>query len=147
MVDGDRAGEASRANLEYRHPTHGNLVAARAIDWRVCAFGHLAQTLIARGRDFEITIANQSETDEPHDASSPRRLMFTRPPYRGWIEAIGVVVIAAVVAAILDRYLPAAELSVVFLFAVLIAAIRHGLGPDCGRASLPSPSMLFTEPR
>ena len=109
----------------------------------------LAQALIARGRDFEITVANQTESEESHGEAAPERSVFAHTPNRAWIEAIAMVAIAAAVAAVLDRYLPAAELSVVFLFAVLIAAVRHGLGPGLLAAGLASLAFnfLFTEPR
>jgi two-component system sensor histidine kinase KdpD len=108
----------------------------------------LAQTLIERGRDFEITVANQSEPDEPH-ATPSRRSDWRRIPERAWFEAAALVAIAAGVAALLDRYLPTAELSVVFLFAVMVAAVRRGLGPGLFAALLASLAFnfLFTEPR
>ena len=109
----------------------------------------LSQTLIARGREFEITIANQSEPDEPHGTALRGRVVFAHVPYRAWFEATAVVAIAAATAAFLDRYLPAAELSIVFLFAVLVVAVRRGLGPGLLAAALASLAFnfLFTEPR
>jgi len=108
----------------------------------------LAQALIARGRDFEITVANQTEEEEPQVVRAAARLVAARTPQRAWIEAVALVAVAAGFAAVVDRYLIAAELSLVFLFAVLVAAVRHGLGPGLLAAGLASLAFnfLFTEP-
>ncbi len=110
----------------------------------------LAQALIDRGADFEITVANQSdEEDKPKKVSGAARLIAPRTPERAWVEAVAFVAVAAGIAALLDRYLVVAELSLVFLFAVLVAAVRHGLGPGLLAAILASIAFnfLFTEPR
>ncbi len=108
----------------------------------------LASALIERGDDFEIIVASQSD-DAPTDPTAVAPVEVRTQRVRPYLESVFAVLLAAGVAALLDRYLAVGDLSLVFLFAVLIAAIRHGLGPGllaAGLASLVS-TILFTEPR
>ncbi|HSD73460.1 MAG TPA: sensor histidine kinase KdpD [Steroidobacteraceae bacterium] len=109
----------------------------------------LAQALIDRGTEFDITVANQTEDEEPRRLSTAARLIAPRTPERAWVESILLVAAAAGIAWLLDRYLIIEELSLVFLVAVLVAAIRHGLAPGLLAAILASLAFnfLFTEPR
>jgi len=105
--------------------------------------------LIRRGDDFEITIASQSDDVAPTDATAAPPVEVRPLRVRPYAESVFAVLLAVGVAALLDRYLAIGDLSLVFLFAVLIVAIRHGLGPGllaAGLVSLAS-TFLFTEPR
>jgi two-component system, OmpR family, sensor histidine kinase KdpD len=108
----------------------------------------LAATLIERGGDFEITVASQADAvsaESPAPVSSAGTPLRVRP----YVESAIAVAFAAAVSWILDRYLQLGDLSLVFLFAVLISAIRHGLGTGLFAAALASLTFifLFTEPR
>ncbi|HEY7377141.1 MAG TPA: universal stress protein, partial [Steroidobacteraceae bacterium] len=84
----------------------------------------LATALVERGDDFEIIIASQSEDATPPGATADT--LIEPPPYRirPYLESVLAVLLAVAVAALLDRYLAVGDLSLVFLFAVLLAAIR-----------------------
>ena len=109
----------------------------------------LASALIERGDGFEIIIASQSDDVAPTDTTTAPPSEVSPLRVRPYVESVFAVFLAVCVAALLDRYLAIGDLSLVFLFAVLIAAIRHGLAPGllaAGLASLAS-TFLFTEPR
>ncbi len=109
----------------------------------------LAWALIQRGDDFEITVASQSEDVTTVEATAATGTEVRPLRARPYVESVMAVLLAAAVATLLDRYLAVGDLSLVFLFAVLIAAIRHGLGPGLLAAVLASlaSTFLFTEPR
>lgn len=90
---------------------------------------HVTRRLLSRGGPFEITIvAPEEEPGADHliQASPPD----FRPDLRPFGWATLAVAIAIAIAHVADRFLPLANLSLIFLMAVLFAAIRFGLWPS-----------------
>jgi two-component system sensor histidine kinase KdpD len=108
----------------------------------------LASALVERGDDFEITIASQAEeSSRPETAAAPQAASRVRLwPY---VESLLAVALATGVAWLLDQYLGIGDLSLVYLFAVLVTAIRHGLYPGLFASAVASLAFnfFFTDPR
>jgi two-component system sensor histidine kinase KdpD len=90
---------------------------------------YVGRRLLSDGGPFEITMV------APEDAPAPDRVIRASPPARapdlrafGW--ATLAVAVAIAVSHLADRFLPLANLSLIFLMAVLFAAIRFGLWPS-----------------
>jgi len=109
----------------------------------------LAWALLERGNDFEITVASQADDARAKDTSSTERSVIRPLHIRPYAESAIAVALATGVAWILDQYLGIGDVSLVYLFAVLIAAIRHGLLPGLFASVLASLAFnfFFTDPR
>jgi len=109
----------------------------------------LASVLIEGGSDFEITVASQPHEDVRTEAAAPGSVTPNPLRLRPYVESAIAVALAAGVSWVLDLYVQIGDLSLVFLFAVLISAIRHGLGAGLFAAALASLTFnfLFTDPR
>jgi two-component system sensor histidine kinase KdpD len=108
---------------------------------------HVSRRLLSQGGPFEITMV------APEDAASADRLIQATPPdARPDVRAFGwstlAVAVAIAIAHVADRFLPLANLSLIFLMAVLFAAIRFGLWPSVYTAllSFVAYNFFFTEP-
>jgi two-component system sensor histidine kinase KdpD len=108
---------------------------------------HVSRRLLSQAGPFEIT------TVAPEDAPAADRMIEATPPARapdlrafGW--ATLAVAVAIAVSHVADRFLPLANLSLIFLMAVLFAAIRFGLWPSVYTAlvSFVAYNFFFTEP-
>ena len=108
---------------------------------------HVTRRLLSRGGPFEITIVapeDEPGADHPIQASPPD----LRPDLRPFCWATLAVAIAIAIAHVADRFLPLANLSLIFLMAVLFAAIRFGLWPSvyASLVSFVAYNFFFTEP-
>ena len=108
---------------------------------------HVTRRLLSRGGPFEITIvAPEEEPGADHliQASPPD----FRPDLRPFGWATLAVAIAIAIAHVADRFLPLANLSLIFLMAVLFAAIRFGLWPSvyASLLSFVAYNFFFTDP-
>jgi len=89
----------------------------------------VTRRLLSRGGPFEITIvAPEDEPGADHliQAGTPD----LRPDLRAFGWATLAVVVATGIAFVADRFLPLPNLSLIFLMAVLLVAIRFGLWPS-----------------
>ncbi len=95
----------------------------------------VAEQLIAAGQGLEISIFDQQRTPS---RSSGRA---TRPfEWRTYLLALLATLVATGAALVLSRYLALPNISLVFLTAVLMVAVRSSLGPSLACAGL---SFLF----
>jgi two-component system sensor histidine kinase KdpD len=107
----------------------------------------VSRRLLRQGGPFEITIvAPEDEPTADHliQASPP-----VRPPdLRAFAWATLAVAVAIAISHVADRFLPLANLSLIFLMAVLFAAIRFGLWPSVYTSllSFVAYNFFFTEP-
>ena len=108
---------------------------------------HVTRRLLSRGGPFEITIVAPEEEPEADHLiqASPPDFRPDLLPF-GW--ATLAVAIAIAIAHVADRFLPLANLSLIFLMAVLFAAIRFGLWPSvyASLLSFVAYNFFFTEP-
>jgi two-component system sensor histidine kinase KdpD len=104
----------------------------------------LSQRLLRLGADFEITFV-PSRAARVH----PRQRWFRRfEPIRYYVFALSAVAAATGIAAALEPLVPLASLSLVFLTAVLLVAVRTALRPALITAvvSAAAYNFFFTEP-
>lgn len=104
---------------------------------------------IIRGAgDFEVTIISPEAEAGPRSVIPAPGLSPERDP-AAYAAAAGIVASAGAVTFAIDRVFPVESLSLVFLVAVLIVAIRHGLWPSifASLASFFAYNFFFTEPR
>jgi two-component system, OmpR family, sensor histidine kinase KdpD len=108
---------------------------------------HVSRRLLRQGGPFEITIV--APEDEP---AADHLIGASAPDLRPDLRAFGwttlAVAVAIAVSHVADRFLPLANLSLIFLMAVLFAAIRFGLWPSVYTAllSFVAYNFFFTEP-
>jgi two-component system sensor histidine kinase KdpD len=108
---------------------------------------HVTRRLISRGGPFEITIV--APEDEP---AADHLIQATTPDLKPDLTAFGwatlAVVVATGIAFVADRFLPLPNLSLIFLMAVLLVAIRFGLWPSVYTSllSFVAYNFFFTEP-
>lgn len=107
----------------------------------------LSQRLLRRGGEFEITFIASAP------ARMRRRLNWRRTPASGsgrhYLLAVAAVALSVIFSAVLERWLPLANLSLVFLTGVLLVAARTALYPALVTAVLSflAYNFFFTEPR
>ena len=108
----------------------------------------VAEEIIQRADDFEVTIISPEAEDGPRSVIVAPGLSPERDP-AAYLWAAGIVAVAGGVAFAIDRIFPVESLSLVFLVAVLIVAIRHGLWPSIFASLLSffAYNFFFTEPR
>jgi two-component system sensor histidine kinase KdpD len=107
----------------------------------------VTRRLLSRGGPFEITIV--APEDEP---AADHLIQANTPDFRPDLRAFGWatlgVIVAIAISHLADRFLPLANLSLIFLMAVLLVAIRFGLWPSVYTSllSFTAYNFFFTEP-
>ena len=112
--------------------------------WKLLLRKSLSQDVIDRARDFEVTIV----TPERPEAPRPRRFALPPLPWRDYALASLAAAVSALVTFPLRDALGVPNVSLVFLVAVLVVAVRLGLWPSI-YASLVcflTYNFLYTEP-
>jgi two-component system sensor histidine kinase KdpD len=108
---------------------------------------HVTERLLKDPGQFEITVvAPAGETSRGQVIqASPLEL---KPDFRTFGWATLAVAVATLISHVADRFLPLANLSLIFLMAVLFAAIRFGLWPSVYTSllSFVAYNFFFTEP-
>lgn len=116
--------------------------------WRTLMTGGLRKKLLNAAGDFEVTVLGVSADEKTRRkrAKAPRE----RQPLemKGYIEAVFASLIAAAIGYSIWEVLPLANLSLIFLSAVLFIATRNGLGPALVASGLSFSfyNFFFTEP-
>ncbi|MCD7079622.1 DUF4118 domain-containing protein, partial [Pseudomonas sp. MAFF 311095] len=141
-----RAGEVAKTLIQHAAERRASLllVGQSRMRWRRRLFGGgLAARLLRHARGLEINILDSD--DMP---ASPRL-----PEVRGlvWFDyalAVVATVVAAAVAWAVSSVLPLPNISLVFLAAVLLVAVRSSLGPSlvCAGLSFMTYDFLFIPP-
>jgi len=108
----------------------------------------VAEEIIQRADDFEVTIISPEADDGPRSVIVAPGLSPERDPV-AYLWAAGIVAVAGGITFAVDRIFPVESLSLIFLVAVLIVAIRHGLWPSifASLLSFAAYNFFFTEPR
>ncbi|MEN2988865.1 sensor histidine kinase KdpD [Tistrella sp. BH-R2-4] len=113
--------------------------------------GGLAAALLRRAAGFDLTVIAADPGPEDGD-NRDERLQVTAPPASFGPQELGLVGMAVggavAVAAVVETVLPLPNLSLVFLIAVLVVAIRGGLWPSIAAsiASFVAYNFFFTAP-
>ena len=141
-----RAGEVAKTLIQHAAERRASLVLVgqSRMRWRRRLFGGgLAARLLRNARGLEINVLDSD------DIPAPPRL----PDVRGlvWFDyalAVVATVVAAAVAWAVSSVLPLPNISLVFLAAVLLVAVRSSLGPSlvCAALSFLTYDFLFIPP-
>ena len=142
-----RAGEVTKTLIQHAVERRASLVLVgqSRMNWRRRLFGGgVAERLMRNARGLEINILDSD------DVPAPPRL----PDVRGlvWFDyalAVVATVIAAALAWAVASVLPLPNISLVFLAAVLLVAVRSSLGPSlmCAALSFLTYDFLFIPPK
>ncbi|PKU25374.1 sensor histidine kinase [Telmatospirillum siberiense] len=116
--------------------------------WRLPAATSVTRRILAKSEDFDVLLVGGEDTER-----SPRTFE-TKAPEQAWtwtsylIAAIGVAA-ATGLGFVIDLWLPVPNISVAFLVAVMLIAMRLGRGAAvfASVASFLSFNFFFTEPR
>jgi len=108
----------------------------------------VSDLIVARAVDFDLILIGGNEADSPQPAirtEAPRRHLDAA----GYAWATLGVALATGIGAVVDRYLQLANISVIFLIAVMLIAMRLGRGPAifASVASFLTFNFFFTVPR
>lgn len=122
---------------------------ARKAGWFGRVGRSVTECLIDKAGDFTVVLVGGDEDAKPKPA------MPLPPPQTGWRVWLGYAVALAATAAatgvglLIDLYLPIANISVTYLLAVMIVAMKSGLraGIMASVSSFLSFNFFFTEPR
>ena len=108
----------------------------------------VAEALVREAVDFEVTLVSPEARDAGASVVSAARVNVERDP-KVYAWATAVVALATGAAWSVDRLLPVASLSLIFLTGVIFVATRHGLWPSLYAATLSflGYNFLFTDPR
>ena len=108
----------------------------------------VAEALVREAVDFEVTLVSPEARDAGASVVSAARVTVERDP-KVYAWATAVVALATGAAWSVDRLLPVASLSLIFLTGVIFVATRHGLWPSLYAATLSflGYNFLFTDPR
>jgi two-component system, OmpR family, sensor histidine kinase KdpD len=108
---------------------------------------HVTERLLRNPGQFEITVV------APEDEAAPGQVIQAsarglEPDFRAFGWATLAVAVAIAISHVADRFLPLANLSLIFLMAVLLVAIRFGLWPSVYTSllSFVAYNFFFTEP-
>jgi two-component system sensor histidine kinase KdpD len=116
--------------------------------WKVLAGRSLAQALLRRSGGAAVHFV----TDSAPEQSGAEAVVKRRPAPRAWLAypaAIGLVAVAGVISALLDRYTAGADLAMIFLASVLVSGLVLGLRPALAAAAVAivTYNFFFLEPR
>lgn len=108
----------------------------------------VAAEVIRQADDFEVTVISPEREDGPRSMIAAPSLSPERDP-EAYLWAAAIVAAAGGAAFAIDRIFPVESLSLVFIVAVLIVAIRKGLWPSifASLLSFTAYDFFFTEPR
>ena len=118
--------------------------------WRFLALRRsLASELMRQAKNVDITVAGAGRSAEPPKRQQSTTFRMSGRGWKGYLEATVATACCAAMAWFLDPLLETANLGLVFLTGVLIAAVRAGVGPALLASGLSyvAFNFLFTEPR
>lgn len=141
-----RGGEVAKTLLEHAHERRASLILvgrSRARLRRRWLGRGLAERLMLKGQGLEISVLDC----QPEQVPARRRI---NPPlvWRNYLQALIAAVLAALVALGLSHVLELPNISLVFLAAVLVVAVRSSLGPAlaCAGCSFLAYNFMFIPP-
>lgn len=141
-----RAGEVAKTLIQHAAERRASLILvgqSRPRWHRTVLGGGLASRLLRNARGLEINVLDSDEVPAPPRLPDVRGLVWF-----DYALAVGATVIAAAVAWGVASVLPLPNISLVFLAAVLLVAVRSSLGPAlaCAALSFLSYDFLFIPP-
>ncbi|WP_455883500.1 DUF4118 domain-containing protein [Pseudomonas putida] len=141
-----RAGEVAKTLIQHAAERRASLllVGQSRMRWRRRLFGGgLAARLLRNARGLEINVLDSDDIPAPPRLPDVRGLVWF-----DYVLALLATVVAAAVAWGVSSVLPLPNISLVFLAAVLLVAVRSSLGPSlvCAALSFMTYDFLFIPP-
>ena len=141
-----RAGEVARTLIEHASERRASLilVGRSGRNWRRRWLRrNLAERLLARGQGLEISVLD-SEPEPPQSNHRPAQPLV----WRDYWLALAAALLATGLALAVSRFLELPNISMVFLMAVLLVAVRSSLGPAlaCAGLSFLAYNFFFIQP-
>lgn len=141
-----RAGEVAKTLIQHAAERRASLVLVgqSRMRWRRRVFGGgLAARLLRNARGLEINVLDSDDIPAPPRLPDVRGLVWF-----DYASAVLATVVAAAVAWAVSSMLPLPNISLVFLAAVLLVAVRSSLGPSlvCAALSFLTYDFLFIPP-
>lgn len=108
----------------------------------------LATALLRQARNIDIIVTGTAAPTEPTSRPRSTVSVMAGRGWKGYAEAAAATACSALIAWLLDPWLETANLGLVFLTGVLVAAVRAGVGPAllASVSSFVVFNFLFTEP-
>jgi two-component system sensor histidine kinase KdpD len=98
--------------------------------WRDFVFGSLLDDLVRHSGDIDVYVISGTQADASTELPLPRlRLPPRTSPWPAYAASVGVVVLCTVIAWLMLPFLAEANLVMVYLLGVVLAATRRGRGP------------------
>ncbi|VVP05045.1 Sensor protein KdpD [Pseudomonas fluorescens] len=141
-----RAGEVAKTLIQHAAERRASLVLVGQCRqrWRRRLFGGgVASRLLRHARGLEINVL-----DSEQEAHQPRQRSAQSPVWFDYALAVVATVLASALAWAVASVLPLPNISLVFLAAVLLVAVRSSLGPalTCAALSFLTYDFLFIPP-
>lgn len=139
-----------RTVAEYAY-THNvtKIVAGKPLRGRWAEFlrGSIVDQIIRESRDIDVYVT--SSTDEAPPTFGSRSFLPTRMSWRPYVESIGLVALASLLGAFIHPFIAPTNLVMLYLLAIVVAAIRHGHGSSIAVAvlSVVAFDVFFIPPR
>jgi len=145
VLQGDDVVATVLAFAAERNATQIVVGRSRPRGWRLGK--SVTDRLIAESGDFNVLVVG-GEDEKPFSAA-PSRKPPAPPDWPGYAFALMATLVATGLGFVIDRWLPAANISVDYLTAVLLVAMKAGLRPAILASvwSFLAFSFFFTEPR
>ncbi|WP_207459028.1 sensor histidine kinase KdpD [Azospirillum sp. SYSU D00513] len=155
VLQGDRVADEILSFAKARNATQIVVGRARAGRWLRRAGRSVTAELLARTEEFDLLVVAGEEPrrsaapDGPRPGQGAGQGAVARSGWRGYAAATAAVAAATAFAFLIDRWLPVANISVAYLLAVLLVAIRFGRGPSIHASVVAffGFNFFFTEPR
>lgn len=126
------------------------VVGRSARPWRFLTLRRsLAGALVREAHNIDITIAAAGNPAEVTERTPPDRRKLSFTGWRGYAEAAAAAACCTLISWLVHPFVLNANLGLVFLTGVLVAALRGGVGPALFASALSFLvfNLLFTEPR
>jgi len=142
-----RGSEVAKTLIEHARERRASLILvgrSRRRLWRIWHLGRgLAERLLQHGEGLEISVLDTEASNAPALSRSPQQLVW-----RHYLLALLATLSASTVALGLSRVLELPNVSLIFLAAVLVVAVRSSLGPAmaCAGLSFLAYNFLFIPP-
>lgn len=148
-LQGDNVADAVVGFARDRNCTQIVVGRARKAGWFGRVGKSVTESLIDKAGDFTVVLVGGDENEKPKPSAPLPKPQTGWRVWLGYAFALAAAAAATGVCLLIDLYLPIANISVTYLLAVMIVAMKSGLraGIMASVLSFLSFNFLFTEPR
>jgi two-component system sensor histidine kinase KdpD len=148
-LQGDNVADAVVGFARERNCTQIVVGRARKVGWLGRMGKSVTESLIDKADDFTVVLVGGDENEKPKPSAPLPKPQAGWQVWLGYTFALVATAVATGVCLLIDLYLPIANISVTYLLAVMIVAMKSGLpaGIMASVFSFLSFNFLFTEPR